>query len=222
MRSGAGGWASSRSSCPTAWPARARVPVIAFEGGDLVLVEPRTSPRFARRRRKPRLGRSPCRGRPMLERAGETRARARLALGRDEALVRRVSMPAATEENLRAGARLRDGSPHAVPGRAGVLRLPRASAATRPRARSAWSSPWRARARGRCHPAPARAGRERPGRRRAMMLATARPSTCCPRSSAASASAARTAHAAYGLVGRRRRRCSSWRSCCRSGRSARR
>jgi general secretion pathway protein L len=37
----------------------------------------------------------------MLERAGETQGRARLGLGRDQALVRRVTMPAATEENLR-------------------------------------------------------------------------------------------------------------------------
>jgi general secretion pathway protein L len=38
--------------------------------------------------------------RALLERSGETRARARVALGRDDVLVRRVSMPAATEENL--------------------------------------------------------------------------------------------------------------------------
>jgi general secretion pathway protein L len=39
--------------------------------------------------------------RNMLERAGETRARARLCLEPGEALTRRVRMPAATEENLR-------------------------------------------------------------------------------------------------------------------------
>ena len=38
--------------------------------------------------------------RNLLDRAGETRARVRLCLGRDEALVRRVTLPAATEENL--------------------------------------------------------------------------------------------------------------------------
>jgi general secretion pathway protein L len=38
--------------------------------------------------------------RSLLERAGETRGRARLALRREEALVRRVTMPLATEENL--------------------------------------------------------------------------------------------------------------------------
>ncbi len=38
--------------------------------------------------------------RALLERAGETRGRARLVLSRDEALVRRVTLPAATEENL--------------------------------------------------------------------------------------------------------------------------
>ena len=39
--------------------------------------------------------------RSLLEGAGELRARARVALGPEEVLVRRVSMPAATEENLR-------------------------------------------------------------------------------------------------------------------------
>ena len=39
--------------------------------------------------------------RSLLEGAGELRGRARALLGSDEALVRRVSMPAATEENLR-------------------------------------------------------------------------------------------------------------------------
>ena len=39
--------------------------------------------------------------RSLLERNGELRGRARVALGPDEALVRRVTMPAATEENLR-------------------------------------------------------------------------------------------------------------------------
>jgi general secretion pathway protein L len=38
--------------------------------------------------------------RTMLESVGETRVRARAALSHDEALVRRVSLPAATEENL--------------------------------------------------------------------------------------------------------------------------
>jgi general secretion pathway protein L len=38
--------------------------------------------------------------RALLERAGETRGRARVALGRDDVLVRRVTLPAATEENL--------------------------------------------------------------------------------------------------------------------------
>ena len=37
----------------------------------------------------------------LLERAGETRGRVRICLDRDEALLRRVTMPAATEENLR-------------------------------------------------------------------------------------------------------------------------
>ncbi len=37
----------------------------------------------------------------LLERAGETRGRLRVRLGHGEALVRRVTMPAATEENLR-------------------------------------------------------------------------------------------------------------------------
>ena len=39
--------------------------------------------------------------RTLLERNGESRGRARIALGPEDALVRRVTMPAATEENLR-------------------------------------------------------------------------------------------------------------------------
>jgi general secretion pathway protein L len=81
---------------------RARVPVIAFEGGDLVLVEPRTSPDSRVSAESLASAAARAAVAQMLERAGETRARARLALGRDEALVRRVSMPAATEENLSA------------------------------------------------------------------------------------------------------------------------
>jgi general secretion pathway protein L len=80
---------------------RSRVPVIALEGGDLVLVEPRTSPESRVNAESLASAAARAAVAQMLERAGETHARARLALGRDEALVRRVSMPAATEENLR-------------------------------------------------------------------------------------------------------------------------
>lgn len=82
---------------------RTRAPVLAFEGDELRLIEPRGGVQGEEAtvvlsaldevRRKSAV-------RSLLERAGETRGRARLALGRDEALVRRVTMPAATEENL--------------------------------------------------------------------------------------------------------------------------
>lgn len=81
----------------------ARVPLIALEGEELVLVEPRAAvgpdtrvdlSTLDEARRRTAL-------RALLERAGETRGRVRLCLEHAEALVRRVTMPAATEENLR-------------------------------------------------------------------------------------------------------------------------
>lgn len=79
----------------------ARAPMVCLEGTDLVLVEPRIAgdskvalAGLDEPRRRAAL-------RALLERAGEARARARLALHHDEALVRRVTMPSATEENLR-------------------------------------------------------------------------------------------------------------------------
>ena len=90
----------SASRCSAA---RDRAPMLAVRGRRS-LIESMRVPTAAQRR--PRSGHStmPRRKaavRSLLERAGETRGRARVALGRDEALVRRVTMPAATEENLR-------------------------------------------------------------------------------------------------------------------------
>ena len=79
----------------------ARVPRVAFEGDDLVLAEP-GRPSSADTRVS--TAQDPQRARSMalalLERAGETRGRARLVLREGDALVRRTTMPAATEENL--------------------------------------------------------------------------------------------------------------------------
>ncbi len=79
-----------------------RVPVLALEDGDVVLVEPRSAAgpqaRVAAATLDAALAQTAVRA--LLERAGETRARARLCLARDQALVRRVTLPAATEENL--------------------------------------------------------------------------------------------------------------------------
>lgn len=78
-----------------------RVPQVAIEGDELVLVEPRVAEGAAAR---VSLTQDAVRARAglksLLERAGESRARARLLLSPGEALVRRVTMPAATEENL--------------------------------------------------------------------------------------------------------------------------
>ena len=78
------------------------VPVLALEGGEVFLVEPKSAAGAAARVALQALDPNQSRAavRAMLERAGETRGRARVRLARDEALVRRVSMPAATEENL--------------------------------------------------------------------------------------------------------------------------
>jgi general secretion pathway protein L len=78
-----------------------RVPQVAVEGDRLVLVEPRTAGAPQESVAIPpdaQQGRGALR--QMLERAGEARGRARLALAKNEALVRRATMPAATEENL--------------------------------------------------------------------------------------------------------------------------
>jgi general secretion pathway protein L len=80
-----------------------RVPVLMQEsGGDIVLVEPRAAAgpeaRVALAALDPAQARTALAA--LLQRAGETRARARLCLDRQEALLRRISMPAATEENL--------------------------------------------------------------------------------------------------------------------------
>ncbi|HXN16091.1 MAG TPA: hypothetical protein VN878_06920, partial [Usitatibacter sp.] len=81
----------------------ARVPLVSMSNDELTLLEPHTNMGSGdayiawggldSERRRAAL-------RKLLERAGETRGRVRLRLGRDEALVRRVSLPAATEENL--------------------------------------------------------------------------------------------------------------------------
>lgn len=80
-----------------------RVPQVSMEGDELVLVEPRSavSPDARVALETLDAGRRSAAVRALLERAGETRGRARLCLAHDEALVRRVTMPAATEENLR-------------------------------------------------------------------------------------------------------------------------
>lgn len=78
-----------------------RVPQVAVEGDHLLLVEPRAA---GASQESVALAQDPSQARgavrKMLERAGEARGRARLVLAKDEALVRRATMPAATEENL--------------------------------------------------------------------------------------------------------------------------
>jgi general secretion pathway protein L len=79
------------------------VPLVAADRDEIVLVEPRAA--VGPETRVDLVALDEPRRRAafsaLLERAGETRARVRLCLGRGEALVRRVAMPAATEENLR-------------------------------------------------------------------------------------------------------------------------
>ena len=79
----------------------AHSPIVAFDGDDVMLVEPRSVVGETRIALAP-LDEPRRRGalRALLERAGETRVRARIALNHDEALSRRVTMPGATEENL--------------------------------------------------------------------------------------------------------------------------
>jgi general secretion pathway protein L len=81
----------------------ASVPVVAFEGGQVVLLEPRSFVGPETRvdvASEGDAGRARAALQAMLQRVGETRARVRVCLGQAEALVRRLTMPAATEENL--------------------------------------------------------------------------------------------------------------------------
>jgi len=80
-----------------------RVPVVALDGEELVLVEASSGVGPDSRADLSVLDDAGRREamRRLLELAGETRSRVKLCLGRGEALVRRVRMPAATEENLR-------------------------------------------------------------------------------------------------------------------------
>jgi general secretion pathway protein L len=81
----------------------ARVPLLAIEEGGVTLLEPRSDegkpPEHVQvAALEPSGAAAAVRG--LLQRAGESRGRARIALAPREALVRRVTMPAATEENL--------------------------------------------------------------------------------------------------------------------------
>src|SRR5688572_485524 len=86
----------------TAMAGGGRVPLVAFEDGAVTLLEPRVEGKERDSVQVDALEPAPAMAlvRAMLERAGESRGRARLALAPGESLVRRVTMPAATEENL--------------------------------------------------------------------------------------------------------------------------
>ena len=87
---------------PERFAASGRIPVLCFIDGDLVLVEPRSAvgseARVAISTLEPAVARAAVRD--LLVAAGETRSFARLRLRPDQVLVRRATMPAATEENL--------------------------------------------------------------------------------------------------------------------------
>jgi general secretion pathway protein L len=80
----------------------ASVPLVAVEGEDVVLLDSRMAGKPEARVAMAGFDREAQRAalRRALESVGETRSRVRLALDRGEALVRRVVLPAATEENL--------------------------------------------------------------------------------------------------------------------------
>jgi len=77
-------------------------PLVLLEGDEAVVVDPHAPPGAEKRASLAGLDEARRRAqvRTMLELAGETRGRARAALRHDEALMRRVILPAATEENL--------------------------------------------------------------------------------------------------------------------------
>jgi general secretion pathway protein L len=77
-----------------------RSPLVAFEGSALVVLEPRLAGEDRVELGELDDARATGAVRALLEKVGESRGRARLALAPYESLVRRVTMPAATEENL--------------------------------------------------------------------------------------------------------------------------
>ena len=81
----------------------ARVPLVSLSANELVLLEPASAVGPDSRVDFAALDEAARRDatRRLLERVGETRSRVRLCLEPVESLVRRVRMPAATEENLR-------------------------------------------------------------------------------------------------------------------------
>ena len=81
---------------------RTRLPIIEIAGDELILVEPKSAVGPQTRIAIAALDEPQRRQalRTLLERAGEQRQRVRVCLCHGEALVRRVTMPAATEENL--------------------------------------------------------------------------------------------------------------------------
>ena len=92
--------AELRQLVPARYSGATRVPAVTLEGGDLVLADARGAApsRVAMDTLDPAAQRTALR--QILQTAGENRGRVRLRLARDEALVRRVWLPAATEENL--------------------------------------------------------------------------------------------------------------------------
>jgi general secretion pathway protein L len=78
------------------------VPLLVLEGDEAVAIDPHAAAGEEKRASLAGLDEPRRRAavRTLLESVGETRGRARAALARDEALVRRVTLPAATEENL--------------------------------------------------------------------------------------------------------------------------
>ena len=80
----------------------AHSPLVSLEGGDLMLLESRGAAQAREKVSIAGLDNAQRRAavRALLERAGETRGRARIALVPGEVLMRPTTMPAATEENL--------------------------------------------------------------------------------------------------------------------------
>ena len=80
-----------------------RLPLVSLAGESIVLVDPKPlddKPETSVDVAGLDAARASAAVRGLLARAGETRGRARLAVGASHALLRRVTMPAATEENL--------------------------------------------------------------------------------------------------------------------------
>ncbi len=120
-------------------------PLVLLEGDEVIVIDPHAPPGAERSANLAGLDEGGKRAlvRTQLESVGETRGRARAALRHHEALVRRVRLPAATEENLAQVLGFEMDTASRPSRRTRCISINASCRATPRTARSPSSSPWR-------------------------------------------------------------------------------